>query len=234
MATKKASGSSSLKKFYLALGAVAVLGAVFLFRAMGGGEATSEPVDLGEIEDQQLLELAQGEVWGDPEAPITIMEFGDYQCPACRHFALQVKPQLDLAYITTGQAKLVYHDFPLEQHPHAFLAARAARCAGDQDRYHDYHDAIFRTQQRWSARRDAAGHFRELASELGLDTGAFRACLESDRHADVVTANRELGVRLRVGGTPTIFVHDGVNPAERLGGIQFLDIQRAMERAAGN
>lgn len=234
MARKKTAGSSGLKMFYLALGLVAALGAVFVYRAMDGGDAASEPVDLGEIEDQDLLDLAQGEVWGSADAPVTIMEFGDYQCPACQAFALQVKPQLDLAYITTGQAKLVFHDFPLDGHPHAFLAARAARCAGDQDRYHDYHDAVFRTQQRWSSMRNATGHFRELAAELGLDTGAFRACLESDRHADVVTANRQLGERLRVGGTPTIFVHDGVNPAQKLGGFQFLDIQRAMERAAGN
>lgn len=235
MARNRTAGNSGLTKFYWAIGLVAALGvAVVAFALRDGGETASAPIELGEIDDQELIALARGVVWGDPEAPVTIMEFGDYQCPACRSFALEVKPQLDLAYINDGQAKLVFHDFPLEQHPHAFLAARAARCAGDQDRYHDYHDAIFRTQSRWSPMRDAAGHFRDLADDLGLDAGAFRSCLASDRHADVVTANRRLGERLQVGGTPTILVHHGEGAAQRLGGFQFLDIQRAMEAAAGN
>ena len=235
MATRKTAGPSGLKTFYWAIGLVVVVGGVVLWLTLGdGGETASEPIELGEIGDQQLVELAQGVSWGDPDAPVTIMEFGDYQCPACRSFALEVKPQLDLAYIATGQAKLVFHDFPLDQHPHAFLAARAARCAGDQDRYHDYHDSVFRTQGTWFAMRSATGHFRELASDLGLDESAFEACLESDRHADVVTANRQLGERLGVSGTPTIFVHPGVGQAQKLGGFQFLDIQRAMDRAAGN
>lgn len=235
MARNRAAGGSGLTKFYWAIGLVAALGvAVVAFALRNGGEAASAPIELGEIDDQELIALARGVVWGDPDAPVTIMEFGDYQCPACRSFALEVKPQLDLAYINDGQAKLVFHDFPLDQHPHAFLAARAARCAGDQDRYHDYHDAIFRTQSRWSPMRDAAGHFRDLADDLGLDTGTFRSCLQSDRHADVVTANRQLGERLQVGGTPTILVHYGEGAAQRLGGFQFLDIQRAMETAPGN
>lgn len=230
MARKRATGSSDLTKFYLAIGVVAVLGVVVVaFALRDGGETASAPVELGEIGDQQLIDLAQGVVWGDPDAPVTIMEFGDYQCPACRSFALEVKPQLDLAYIAAGEAKLVFHDFPLDQHPHAFLAARAARCAGDQDRYHDYHDAIFRSQARWSTMRDAAGHFRSLADDLGMDEAAFRGCLESDRHADVVTANRRLGERLLVGGTPTIFVHHDESGTQQLGGFQFLDVQRAME-----
>lgn len=225
------------KWFYGVLAGAAVGGAVVVAMTLGGGrgEPASEPVELGEIADQELVDLAQGVVYGNPDAPITIMEFGDYQCPACGQFAQLVKPRLDLTYIETGQAKLVFHDFPLASHPHAFLAARAARCAGDQDRYFEYHDAVFRTQREWSRLRDAAGHFVDLAEETGLDEGAFRGCLESDLHADVVTANLRLGQLLGVGGTPTIFVHHGGSgPAQRLGGFQFLDVQRAIEAGGAN
>lgn len=235
--TKKsrAAGSSNLKWFYVALAGAAAVGAVMLMLSLRGGQAASEPQDLGELADQDLVDLAQGIVYGDPAAPITIMEFGDYQCPACGQFAQLVKPRLDFAYIETGQAKLVFHDFPLPAHPHSFLAARAARCAGDQDRYFEYHDAVFQTQREWSPMRDATGHFVGLADETGLDEDAFRECLESNRHADVVSANLRLGQLLGVGGTPTIFVHHGGNgPAQRLGNFQFLDIQRAIDAGGAN
>lgn len=219
-----------MKNFYIVLGLVAITGVVVVGLALGGGGTpASEAVDLGEIGNEELLELAQGAVYGDPDAPITIMEFGDYECPTCAYFALAVKPQADLAYIQNGQAKLVFHDFPLPHlHPQAFLAARAARCAGDQDRYFEYHDQLFATQRDWSGPASAAGHFKQLADDLGLDGRAFESCLDSDLHADVVTANKMLGERLGVTGTPNIFVHDGQN-SRRLAGFEFADIQQAFE-----
>ncbi len=224
-----------MKNFYIIIGAVAVIGvAVVAFALRGGGSAASEPVDLGDIGNQELVDLAQGMVYGDPDAPITIMEFGNYQCPACMTFAFQIKPQIDLAYIETGQAKFVFHDFPTPGLPHSFLAARAVRCAGDQGRYFDYHDSVFRTQRQWSRPDSPVGHFNDLAADLDLDTGAFRDCLNSDRHADVVTANATLGQMMRVPGTPAIFVHHGTGRAQRLGGFQFIDVQQAMEAGPGN
>lgn len=219
-----------MNKFYVVLGVVAVAGAVVVALALrgGGGTPVSEPVDLGQIADAELLEKAQPAVYGQPDAPITIMEFGDYQCPTCGYFGLSVKPQLDMAYIQEGHAKLEFHDFPLAQHPHAFLAARAVRCAGDQDRYFEYHDQIFRTQPDWSRMTSAAGHFKELAEGLGLDSRGFDACLDSDMHAELVTANLMLGQRLGVTGTPTVFVHDGQN-SRRLMSFEFAAIQTAVE-----
>lgn len=224
-----------MKNFYIIIGVVAVAGiAIIALVLRGGGSAATEPVDLGELADAELLELAQGMVQGDPDAPVTIMEFGNYQCNACRQFALLIKPQVDMAYVETGQAKFVYYDYPSVGFPHSFLAARAARCAGDQERYFDYHDAVYRTFYDWSLQRSAAGHFEDLADEIGLDTGAFEECLNSDRFADVVTANITLGQRLSVLGTPGIFVHHGTGSAQRLGGFQFIDIQQAMEAGPGN
>lgn len=224
-----------MKNFYIVLGVVAIGGAVVVGLALRGGTPVSEPVDLGEVGNQELIDLAQGAVYGNPDAPITVMEFGDYQCPGCGSFALTVKPQLDRAYIQEGHAKLVFHDFPLPHiHPHAFLAARAARCAGDQDHYFEYHDQLFSTQRDWSRMAIADGHFKELADDLELDRRAFNACLDSDKHADVVTANLMLGQRLGVDVTPTVFIHDGQD-SRRLMGAAFADIQAAVEALqAGN
>ena len=226
-----------MKNFYIIILAVAVIGGGVLFYAIRGGTPTLEPIELGELENAELIELAQpAYVFGDPDAPVTIMEFADYQCPGCMQFAVLVKPQVDAEYISSGQAKLVFHDFPvISQHPHAFLAARAARCAGDQDRYADYHNLLFRTLRDWSPMVSASGHFKDLAEQLTLDKRAFDDCLDSDRHAEVVSANIVLGQQVfGVTGTPTLFVHKGGRPVYRLGGAGFLDIQQAIESGVEN
>lgn len=220
-----------MKIFYALLGVVMVVGGVWIWMAVRGGGGATEPVDLGDIDAAALTELAQPIEVGDPDASVTIMEFGDYQCPACRTFAMSVKPQVDLAWVETGQAKFRFYDFPLDHmHEHAFLAARAARCAGDQQRYFDYHDELFRTQAEWSGMGSPTGHFGQLADDLGLDGRAFSACLDSDRFADVVTASQLLGHRLGVPGTPAVFVHDG-ETLRPTAGFMFADVQQAMEAA---
>ena len=209
-------GGSDMKKLYIVLGVVAVvgIGAVGYSVGTGSGGAVSEPIAIEGLDDlNRLVELAQGVTKGDPNATVTIIEFGDFQCPSCQVFATQVKPQVELALIESGKAKFVYYDWPIiEAHQHAFLAARAARCAGDQNMYWEYHDNLYRNQARWATSTDAAGTFTEYATTLGLNEGDFESCLNSDRHAEVVTANMELGMQLGVRGTPTIIVEQGGVP----------------------
>jgi protein-disulfide isomerase len=218
-----------MKKLYLVLAAVAVvgIGAVGYSVGSGGGGAVSAPIEidglfLGEgdsarLDVNRLVELAQGVTKGDPSATVSIIEFGDYQCPSCQVFATQVEPQMNLALIESGKAKFIYYDWPIiEAHQYAFLAARAARCAGDQGKYWEYHDNLYRNQTRWATSTDAEGMFVEYAATLALDEGAFDSCLRSDRHADVVTANMELGMQLGVRGTPTVIVEQGGVPRNML------------------
>lgn len=199
-------------KFYAILGGIAVVGAaVVASQVMGGpGEAITTSMDVAAIEDDSvLLATAKPVVKGDPESSIAIMLFVDYQCPACRQFAAMVEPQIDLRLVESGRASVEQYDFPIEQaHPHAFLAARAARCAGDQDRYRDYHDILFRNQDVWFYQNEAVGAFTDYGEELGLDMDEFGACLRSERHAEVVSANLQFGTRLGVGATPTVLVLD--------------------------
>jgi protein-disulfide isomerase len=176
------------------------------------------PVAVEGLDDlERLVELAQGVTKGSEDAPLTIIEFGDYQCPSCQWWATQVKPSVELQYIESGKAKFVFYDWPIVNgHPHAFLAARAARCAGDQGAYWEYHDNLFRNQTRWAASTNPSGMFGDYAEQLGMDRGAFSECLNSDRHAEVVTANMELGNQLGVNGTPTVYVEQG-GAARRVG-----------------
>jgi protein-disulfide isomerase len=220
-----------MKKLYIVLAAVAVIGigAVSYSVGTGGGGAVTAPIAVEGLDDlERLVELAQGNTKGNENATVTIIEFGDFQCPACGQFATQHKPQMELAFVESGKAKFVYYDWPIIQaHPHAFLAARASRCAADQNKYWEYHDNLFRNQVRWAPSTNAAGMFVDYAGELGLDEGAFRSCLESDQHADVVTANMELGNQLGVGGTPTILVE--FNGAVRQVSGDFASIQEYIE-----
>ncbi len=233
--------TGDLKGFYLVLGAVGVIAAGAMGWTFLQGTLSSaavEPVSeivTGELTGvQALVDMATGIERGDPDAPITIMEFGDYQCPACQQFATLVKPELDLAYIESGVARFVFHDFPLSGHPYAFLAARAARCALDQggEYYWRYHDQLFAHQSTWSVSSSAPlNAYETYAATIGLNEDEFADCLNSDRHADVVSANMRLGMELGVSGTPTIFASGGGGRVERVNRWgEFTGIQEVVER----
>lgn len=228
-------GGSGTSTLYYILGAVAVVGIGVVGYGVGSralSSAVTEPVELQVESDRELVEMARGVVAGDPDAPVTIVEFGDYQCPGCGSFARQVKPLVDQNLVESGRASFVFYDFPLVQaHQNAFLAARAARCAGDQDAYWQYHDALFRNQGEWASASTPTGLFVDYAEELDLDDGAFESCLESERHAETVTANMQLGEALGVSGTPTVMVSRGQGMADRLRDYSYNSIEQAVEEA---
>jgi protein-disulfide isomerase len=202
-----------MKKFYLLFGAVAAVGLSVVGYNVSAGvfsSAVSTPVEVEGLDDPEtLVALARGVTKGD-KAPITIVEFGDYQCPGCGAFGISVKPLVEQTYVETGLAQFVFYDFPLiGMHPNAFLAARAARCAEDQGKFWEYHDELFRNQARWSPLPNPGGSFRDYSDTVGMDAKDFASCLNSDRHADVVTANMQLGQMMGVSSTPTILVNMG-------------------------
>ncbi len=196
-------GGSDMTKFYVILGVVAIvgIGAVgYSVTSSALGAAAMEPVEVEGLDDLTLLaEIAQGVTKGDEDAPITIIEFGDYACPGCGGFALSVKPQVELLLVETGKAKFVFYDFPITTiHPTSFLAARTARCAQDQGKFWEYHDALFRNQASWRLEANPIANFLGFGEDVGLDADEFEACVKSDRHADLVTANMRLGYEARV------------------------------------
>jgi protein-disulfide isomerase len=146
---------------------------------------------------------------GDPSAPVTIVEYTDYQCPYCAQHATSTLPQLLSEMIETGRVHYIIKDFPLDNiHPEARAAAVAARCAGELDAYWPMHDALFLRQQEWSGLGSGIdGYLATLADDLDLDTTAFAACQASARYDDVVQANLEEGLDLGVRGTPAFFIN---------------------------
>lgn len=150
----------------------------------------------------------QAVLLGDAEAPVTIVEFSDYQCPFCaRHFQ-ETWPQLKAEFVDTGRVRYTFKDYPLTDiHPQAPKAHEAARCAGEQGGYWAMHDRLFAAQPEWAGRSDHVAIFKRYAAELELGAGAFDACLDSGRWAGAVNADLSEGAGLGVRGTPTFFIN---------------------------
>jgi protein-disulfide isomerase len=142
---------------------------------------------------------AEGPARGEAKAPITIVEFSDFECPYCSK-AEETVQQVMKEY--GGKVRLVYRDFPLPFHPNAQKAAEAAHCAGDQGKYWEMHEKLFANQKALSV-ADLKGH----AKTLGLDAGKFDKCLDGNDKAKLVEGNKEAGSKVGVTGTPAFFVN---------------------------
>ncbi len=147
-------------------------------------------------------------VKGDTDAPVTIIEFSDFQCPFCQRFFQQTLGQIEEDYIDTGKIKFVYRDLPLDSlHPNARPAAIAAECADEQGKFWEYHDLLFEKQSEWGrlSISDAKNTFIQYAADLGLDSG-FDTCLDSPEIAAEVNKDFQDGQSLGVTGTPTFYI----------------------------
>ena len=233
MSNQKSGGD--LKRFYLVFAVVAVVGVAAVGYTVGSGamsRAATEPVDLEGADDiRRLTELAVPVTMGDEDAPVTIIVFADYLCNHCAEFDRRHKPILVENYVQTGQARLVYYDWPLNPEFGTFLAARAARCAGDQDpnRFWDYQNVLFRNQRNFAMADDYGTLLLEYAEQLNLDMGEFRGCLNSDRHAEAVSANIQLARSLGLPGTPAILVGSGQGMSRRLNSYDYRIVSEAIE-----
>jgi protein-disulfide isomerase len=139
-------------------------------------------------------------VWGPADAPVTIVEFSDYECAFCKKWHSETWIQLQQAY--PQKIRLVYKDFPLYQaHPNASPAAKAARCANDQNKYWQFHDRIFNSNSLSSQ------VYEKIAQDLGLDLLKWKNCINSTQYDADITADYQYGAQLGINGTPTFFIN---------------------------
>jgi len=139
--------------------------------------------------------------WGPEDAPVTIVEFSDFQCPFCGRFHQQTYPRLRETY--GDRIRFVYRDFPILQlHPNALISAQAANCANEQGKYWEYHDLLLTNQDQ--SDRTALSNF---AAQLELNMTAFDECLDSGRYEQEVNADTRAGSGYGVTGTPTFFIN---------------------------
>ncbi len=141
---------------------------------------------------------------GDADAPVTIVEFSDFECPFCSRHVNSVYPKIKEKYVDTGKVKYVYRDFPLGFHPDAMPAAVAANCVleqGGNEKYFEMHDKLFANQK--SLNRET---FIKYAKELGLDEAAFTACLDANDTAEI-EGDMKQGSEYGISGTPGFFIN---------------------------
>lgn len=144
-------------------------------------------------------------ILGEPNAPITILEWGDYQCTFCYKFHENTLDIIYEDYIKTGKVKLVFKDFPLNG-PDSLLAAEASYCANDQERYWEYHDELYKN---WGGERTGwitRGTLEKFAVSTNLDIEEFNKCLNDKKYQDKVIALHEFGKEIGIDATPSFLV----------------------------
>jgi protein-disulfide isomerase len=146
---------------------------------------------------------------GQPDAPITLEEFGDFECPPCGKLSEPIN-KLEQDY--HSRLRIIFHHFPFATHLHAREAALAAEAAGLQGRFWEMHDVLYREQATWSKATDARPSFDAYAGMLGLKIDRFKKDMESDEVKKRVNADQEQGANLGVKATPTIFINNRALP----------------------
>lgn len=188
--------------------------------APAAGEAQNNCVDVSNVDFSSDPSL------GDPNAPVTIVEYSDFECPFCSRFATGAYPLIKSKYVDSGQVRIIFKDYPLDSaHPLAIPTAVLANCVaaefGDET-FFAYHDQVFLQQSALSNR-----NIRTWASDLGLSDNQIEACLEDSSLVDEILADRTEGSRLGITGTPSFVV----NGELLIGAQPFAVFEQSIENA---
>src|SRR6266487_1379019 len=150
---------------------------------------------------------------GKPDAPVTLEEYGDFECPPCGRLSEPIN-KLEQDY--RSRLRIIFHHFPFGTHPHARAAALASEAAGLQGRFWEMHDLLYREQGTWSKAADAQPLFNAYAGILGLKIDRFKRDMESDEVRRRVDADQKDGAAVGVTVTPTVFINNRAVPPTSL------------------
>ena len=146
---------------------------------------------------------------GNSNAPITIIEFSDFQCPFCAKFHIQTLPKIMDEYIKEGKVKLVFRDFPIQSiHSNALLASVAAECANEEGKFKEMHDKLFENQNEWNNKNtdDVIILFNQYSSEMGIEKEKFDSCIKNGKYIKEIQKDLEDGRTYGISGTPGFFI----------------------------
>ncbi len=193
---RKSSGSKS--SFPVIIAVVGVVGVAVL------GYTMSRPKTTVTVDPTTLPRVAAaGILKGNPDAPVQVMEFADFECPACGNFATVTMPDVMQRLVATGEIAIRFYDLP--GHTNSIPAHNAAHCANEQGKFWEMHDLIFAGQFDWNAQatRNPKRIFAGYVKQLGLDEAKWNDCFDSGRMIPQINANRDEANRLRVRFTPS-------------------------------
>lgn len=192
--------------------ALAVLAVAILFtersRRGAAESGTGDMYARSAAEPRDTVDMRRlGYVHGPEDAPITVYEFSDFGCPYCAKFALETYPALHREFVATGKVRWAYVPFVMGTFPNGGEAAKAAECAGEQDRFWVMHDRLFASQREWKGSSSADTLFLQYARELDLDTGRFESCYRENRGGERLALQNYVADALRVRATPSFFIN---------------------------
>ena len=148
---------------------------------------------------------------GRRDAPVTVYEMSDFQCPYCRDFTLNTLPALEREYVQPGKVRFVFINLPLTStHAHAVAAARVAMCAARQNRFWPVHDLLFKRQPQWAGLADPGPYLLALGDSGGLDHARLAQCVRSKATEPEITADAARAARAGANRTPTFYVEGGL------------------------
>jgi protein-disulfide isomerase len=183
-------------------------------------ESLRQPAARGGAPDEKVrVDVSGVQVLGRADAPVTIVEFTDLECPYCRTFHVGTFERLKREYIDTGKVRFVSRDFPLDFHPNARPAAQAVRCAGEQGKFWE-----MRHHVTLNASALGSAVYERLAGELKLDLPRFTTCAGSESHKDAIDRDMAEGIKAGVTGTPS-FVVGRTAPGADLEGVRIVGAQ---------
>ena len=198
------------RAFWIALGLVAVIGLGAL-----AWSASRPKASVTRLDPSLPALKAEGYLLGSPSAPVEVVEFADFECPACGQYATITEPDVRTQLVNTGKIRVRYIDFPLPMHKNTWDASLAAACANDQGKFWEMHDALFASQDRWGG--EATGRPRgviaELAKQLGLNMPVYEKCMDAETHRAKIEAHRAEAERRQIQSTPTFVFNGTVVPS---------------------
>ncbi|MEM3065675.1 MAG: thioredoxin domain-containing protein [Candidatus Nitrosotenuis sp.] len=210
--TKKDRPAGKSKSKFVGIGVVAAIAAII-------GAIAASGVGLGPT--KTAIDTSGGSpILGSESAPVTIIEFGDYQCPFCQRWNLQTKPLIEQNYINSGKAKLVYVDLPIVG-ADSLKAHASSYCASEQGLYWQYHDHLYKNQGHENDGWAKPQNLKVLASKLdGLDTQKFNECLDSGKYENRVKENKNIAMKGGARSTPTFVIIGPDGSETRISGAQ--------------
>jgi protein-disulfide isomerase len=212
------------------------LAAVLLIVIAGGAvlaylAGRSKPPAATVVDPSLPPATAKGYVLGRPDAPVHIMEFADFECPACANYTVVTEPDVRKRVIDSGLAQVTYYDFPLPQHKNTLAASEAAACANDQGKFWEMHDRLFQGQGDWNTEATSSPEkvMKGYAKDIGLDVDKWQQCVDQHTHLRDIRANQAEGERHHVNETPTFVIGNRQIP----GAITFDELHAYVDSARG-
>lgn len=195
-----------MNRFYLLLGGAALVGVAVFAYLLTRKPPVSIPVNAAiTLSDTSGF---HGYLLGDPNAPIEVTEYADFECHACQQWTAVQFPSINERLIATGKVRWRYRDFPIDgAHRYARIAAHAAACANDQGKYWEVNKQLYSWEPAWPESRDPVSIFRGYAQKAGLDASVWDACMSSGKYAGRIQASQNEGIKVGVGSTPTFLVN---------------------------